>query len=90
MTLAIGTTVIFRMGKAKYAWTTIAPLCFLVTTVLTAGVYNIFEFYLPKGQISLALISAGMMLLVVFIIVDAVRAWLRILRENKTAQSEAA
>ena len=90
MTLAIGTTVIIRMGKQKYAWTTLLPLCFLVVTVLTAGVYNMFEFYLPKGQLSLALISAGMMLLVVFIIVDAVRTWVRILRENRSEAKKAA
>lgn len=90
MTLAIGTTVIIRMGKQKYAWTTLLPLCFLVVTVLTAGVYNMFEFYLPKGQLSLALISAGMMLLVVFIIIDAVRTWVRILRENRSEAKKAA
>lgn len=82
MTLAIGTTVIIRMGKQKYAWTTIVPLCFMIATAMTAGVYNIFEFYLPKGQYLLAGASAVMMVLIVIVIYDAVQAWLRIGKEN--------
>jgi carbon starvation protein len=35
--LAVGTTIIINMGRAKYAWVTFAPLCFLSVTTLTAG-----------------------------------------------------
>lgn len=59
MTLAIGTTVIIRMGEQKYAWTTIVPLCVMIATAMTAGDYNIFEFYLPTGQYFLAGASAA-------------------------------
>lgn len=82
MTLAIGTTVLLRMGKGKYIWVTVLPLCFMLVTAMTAGFYNIFEFYLPKQQWLLAGSSAVMMVLIVFVIISAVRTWLQIKREN--------
>jgi carbon starvation protein len=42
--LAIGTTVLLRMGRARYAWTTLVPLVFLTVTVFAAGVLNIQNF----------------------------------------------
>ncbi len=39
---ALGTTVLIKMGKARYAWTTAIPLVFLFTVTLTAGYYLIF------------------------------------------------
>ena len=83
MTLAIGTTVLLRMGKEKYIWTTLVPLCFMIVTAMTAGFYNIFEFYLPKQQFLLAGASVVMMVLIVFVLISAVRKWLQILAENK-------
>ena len=35
--LCVGTTIIIRMGKARYAWMTIAPLAWLVIVTMTAG-----------------------------------------------------
>ncbi|MEN6411341.1 MAG: carbon starvation protein A [Veillonellales bacterium] len=78
MALTIGTTMLLRMGKGKYVWVTLAPLCFMIVTAMTAGFYNIFQFYLPKGQMLLAGASAVMMILIAFVIVDAVKVWLSI------------
>ncbi|MEN6567796.1 MAG: carbon starvation protein A [Veillonellales bacterium] len=78
MALTIGTTMLLRMGKGKYVWVTLVPLCFMIVTAMTAGFYNIFQFYLPKGQMLLAGASAVMMLLIAFVIVDAVKVWLSI------------
>ena len=36
--LAIATTLLVRTGRARYAWTTAAPLAFLLTVTMTAGV----------------------------------------------------
>ncbi len=33
----VGTTVIIKSGKAKYAWTTLVPMAFMFTTTLTAS-----------------------------------------------------
>jgi carbon starvation protein len=83
MTLAIGTTILLRMGKAKYIWTTLIPLCFMIVTAMTAGFYNIFQFYIPQQQWLLASASAVMMILIVFVIVSTIRVWLQILKEDK-------
>lgn len=40
---ALGTTVLIKMGRARYCWTTLIPMCFLVTVTFTAGIMKIFS-----------------------------------------------
>jgi carbon starvation protein len=41
--LCVGTTVIIKMGKARYAFLTILPLVWLVSVTMTAGAQKIFS-----------------------------------------------
>jgi carbon starvation protein len=45
--LAVGTAFLINMGKAKYAWITVAPMVFVGTTTLTAGVLSIKNIFWP-------------------------------------------
>src|SRR4029077_10510488 len=45
--LAVSTTFLINMGKAKYAWITAAPMCFVGTTTITAGVLSIKNIFWP-------------------------------------------
>jgi carbon starvation protein len=45
--LCVGTTVIMRMGKQRYAFTTLVPLVWLVIITMTAGFTKVFS-PLPK------------------------------------------
>jgi carbon starvation protein len=46
--LGVGTTVLLKMGRARYAWTTLLPLTFLTVTTTTAGIMNIARFRTPQ------------------------------------------
>ncbi|HVZ21364.1 MAG TPA: carbon starvation CstA family protein [Vicinamibacterales bacterium] len=41
--LCVGTTIIIKMGKARFAWVTIAPLGWLTAATLTAGWQKVFS-----------------------------------------------
>ena len=44
--LAIGTSVLINMGKARYVWCTLPPLAFMCVNTLTAGWLNLSVNYL--------------------------------------------
>ena len=41
--LCVGTTIIMRMGKARYAFTTLVPLAWLVVVTMSAGFAKLFS-----------------------------------------------
>jgi carbon starvation protein len=87
--LSVGTTILINMGRARYAWVTLAPLCFVSTTTLTAGFMSVRDNFWPMAVgPNLALNLQGyvnttctvtMMLCVIIILVSAARRWLMVL-----------
>ncbi len=47
--LCLGTTVLIKMGRKRYAWTTGVPLLFLTAVTFTAGIQKIFGTW-PAGK----------------------------------------
>jgi carbon starvation protein len=92
--LAVGTTIIINIGKARYAWVTLLPLAFVSTTTLTAGVLSVRDNFWPmaigpdpsrhfQGYLNTTL-TIVMMVSVVVILVNAAWRWLLVLRGRIT------
>jgi carbon starvation protein len=85
--LAVGTTLLINMGRAKFAWVTIAPLAFLSVTTLTAGVLTIRDIFWPLTKNPATAVNgwvdviamAIMLICAVILLVSAVRRWLLVL-----------
>jgi len=84
--LAVGTTILINIGKARYAWVTLLPLSFLSVTTLSAGWLSVRRQFWPmavgpredlhfQGALNSAL-TLVMMTCVVIILAAAVRRWI--------------
>jgi carbon starvation protein len=47
LALAVATTIIINLGRAKYAWVTFVPLCWVGTTTFVAGFLSIRDNFWP-------------------------------------------
>jgi len=47
--LVVGTTILLKMGKTRYAWVTLLPTAWLTTVTMTAGWQKLFD---PSAKIS--------------------------------------
>jgi carbon starvation protein len=88
--LAVGTTIIINMGKARYAWITAAPLAFVSVTTLTAGVLSVRDNFWPlatgadvsrhtQGYVN-TILTVVMMVCVVVILASALWRCTQVLR----------
>jgi carbon starvation protein len=81
--LAVTTSFLINMGKAKYAWITAAPMCFVGVTTVTAGVLSIKNIFWPlthkPGQVFTGYLDSILMTIfilgVLLVVADAVRRW---------------
>ncbi len=86
--LAVATTFLINMGKARYAWITVLPMCFVGVTTLSAGVLGIRDIFWPMrlkpGQAFTGYLDTALMVLfivgVVLVLLDAFRRWFLVLR----------
>ncbi len=88
--LAVGTTIIINIGKARYAWVTAVPLAFVSVTTLTAGVLSVRDNFWPmaiggddrlhfQGYLN-TLVTIVMMVCVVIILANASWRCVQVLR----------
>lgn len=61
VTLLIGTTMLLRMNKTKYAWITAAPGIFMTFITFWAGIWLIMYQYIPTQKYLLASLSVLVM-----------------------------
>jgi len=78
--LIIGTTMIIRMGRVKFAWITAVPGIFMAFVTLYAGYLNITINFLPKQKYLLVSLSVIIMTLMVIVFVAAFRRWFDLLQ----------
>jgi carbon starvation protein len=82
--LCVATTVIINMGKARFAWVTLAPLSFVGATALVAGYQSIRDIFWPQAQNPLTSaqgyintsLTALIMTAAVIVIADSLRKWI--------------
>lgn len=86
VTLLIGTTVILRMNKAKYAWVTGVPGVLMTFITFWAGIWLIVNQYLPAKQYLLVTLSILVMVLMIFVIFGTIKRWLELLSIRTTTK----
>jgi len=81
--LIIGTTMLIRLGKAKYAWVTAVPGLLVFPIVMWAGYLNITGNYMPKQLYLLTTMSGILMVLISIVFVAAFARWYELLQIDK-------
>ena len=88
--LIVGTTMLIRMGRARYAWVTAVPGLFMIPVTMTAGYLNVTDNYLPKGMYLLVVLSIVLMVLMAVVFIEAFRKWAKMLSAARPAGPQVA
>ena len=86
--LIVGTTMLIRIGKAKYAWVTGLPVLCVLPIVMWAGYLNVVNNFLPKNLYLLAGMSVLLMVLMSIVFVAAFKRWSELLKIETTVTDE--
>src|SRR6201997_149719 len=86
--LAVTTTLLINMGRAKYALLPFVPMCFVGVTTVTAGILSIKNIFWPltskPGQVFTGYLDTVLMCIfiagVVLVLFDAARRWIAVLK----------
>ena len=81
--LIVGTTMLIRLGKARYAWMTAAPALFVFPIVMWAGYLNVTTNFMPKGLYLLATLSVVLMVLITIVFIAAFHRWYTLLKVER-------
>jgi carbon starvation protein len=87
--LIVGTTMLIRLNKVKYAWVTGVPALLVLPIVMWAGYLNVVDNFLPKKLYLLASLSVLLMLLMTIIFIEAFRRWHALLQTTRTVTDPA-
>jgi len=80
--LIISTSMLIRLGRAKYAWATAVPGIFMAFVTVYAAYLNIVDNYLPKKLYLLVALSIIVTALVLIVLVATVRRWIVLLNST--------
>jgi carbon starvation protein len=86
--LIICTTMLIRLGKARYMWVTAVPGLFMVPVTMYGGYLNIVTNYLPKGDWLKVGLSVALMTLMALVFAEAFWKWGQLLRIEKPIQDK--
>ncbi len=78
--LIICTTMLIRMGKAKYMWVTAIPGIVLGFIVMYAGYLTVTNVFIPKQLYLLATMACIVMVMMVIVFVASFRKWAELLQ----------
>ncbi|MDR1394611.1 MAG: carbon starvation protein A [Deltaproteobacteria bacterium] len=73
--LIIGTSMLIRLGRVRYAWVTAVPGLFMAVITVWAGYKQIFDTYLPRRQLVLASLGLTIGVLMIFILIRTIMRW---------------
>ena len=73
--LIVGTIMLVRLGKSRYAWVTAGPSLLVYPTVMWAGYLNITTNYMPKQLYLLTTMSVVLMVLITLVFAGALQRW---------------
>ena len=82
--LIVGTTMLIRLGKARYAWVTAVPALLVFPIVMWAGYLNVTTNFMPKNLYLLATLSVVLMVLITIVFVAAFRRWHSLLKIERS------